>query len=101
VLGAYILLHPYATVRTLVILGFFITIVHVPAMIVLGLWFVMQFLSAAAMPTGEGGVAFWAHVGGFVAGMVLVLPFKRRGVMLWQPPRSHAFEMERRRGPWG
>lgn len=101
VLGAYILLHPRATVRTLVVLGFFITIVNVPAMIVLGLWFVMQFLSAAAMPTGEGGVAFWAHVGGFVAGMVLVFPFKRREVTLLQAPRSHAFHVERRRGPWG
>lgn len=101
VLGAYILLHPQATVRTLVIFGFFVTIVHVPAMIVLGLWFVMQFISAAATPTGEGGVAFWAHVGGFVAGMGLVFPFKRREVPLWQPPRSHAFERERRRGPWG
>jgi membrane associated rhomboid family serine protease len=101
VLGAYILLHPRATVRTLVILGLFITVVHVPAMIVLGIWFVMQFVSAAAVPTGEGGVAFWAHVGGFVAGMVLVPLFKRRTVPLWQPPRSHAFELERRRGPWG
>jgi membrane associated rhomboid family serine protease len=101
VLGAYILLHPRATVRTLIVLGFFVTIVHVPAAIVLGIWFVMQFLSAAAMPTGEGGVAFWAHVGGFVAGVVLVFPFKRRAVALWQAPRSHAFELERRRGPWG
>jgi membrane associated rhomboid family serine protease len=101
VLGAYILLHPRATVRTLVVLGFFITIVHVPAAIVLGIWFVMQFLSAFAMPTGEGGVAFWAHVGGFVAGVVLVFPFKRRPVAIWQPPRSQAFQMERRRGPWG
>jgi membrane associated rhomboid family serine protease len=82
VLGAYILLHPRA-------------------MVVLGIWFAMQFLSAAAMPTGGGGVAFWAHVGGFIAGMVLVFPFKRRTVLLLQPPRSRAFQMERRRGPWG
>jgi len=101
VLGAYILLHPQATVRTLIVLGFFITIVRVPALIVLGIWFVMQFISAAAMPTAEGGVAFWAHVGGFVAGMVLVFPFKRRAVSLWQAPRSHAFETEKRRGRWG
>ena len=101
VLGAYIVLHPRATVRTLIILVVFVTIVHVPAVIVLGIWFLMQFLSAAAMPAGEGGVAFWAHVGGFLAGMVLVIPFRKRSVALWQPPRSHAFEMERRRGPWG
>jgi len=101
VLGAYILLHPQATVRTLVFFGFFVTIVHIPAMLVLGLWFAMQFLSAAITPTGEGGVAFWAHVGGFVAGMILVSLFKKRDVALWQPPRSNAFKMERRRGPWG
>lgn len=101
VLGAYILLHPRAMVRTLVILVVFITIINVPAVIVLGIWFVMQFLSAAATPTGAGGVAFWAHVGGFVAGLVLVFPFKRRAVRLWQPARSRAFRMERRRGPWG
>lgn len=101
VLGAYLLLHPRATIRTLLFLGFFVTVVHVPALIVLGIWFGMQFLSAASTPVGEGGVAFWAHVGGFVAGMVLVPLFKKRDVALWQPPRSHAFERERRRGPWG
>jgi membrane associated rhomboid family serine protease len=101
VLGAYILLHPRATVRTLVFLGFFVTVVHVPAMIVLGIWFAMQFLSATLAPVGEGGVAFWAHVGGFVAGMALVSLFKKRDVALWQPPRSRAFQSERRRGPWG
>jgi membrane associated rhomboid family serine protease len=101
VLGAYILLHPQATVRTLVILGFFVTVVHIPALIVLGLWFAMQFFSAFATPVGDGGVAFWAHVGGFVAGLVLVPFFKKRDVGLWQPPQSRAFEMEKRRGPWG
>jgi membrane associated rhomboid family serine protease len=102
VLGAYILLHPRATIRTLVFLGFFVTILHIPAVIVLGLWFAMQFFSAAATPLGgDGGVAFWAHVGGFVAGLVLVFFFKRRSVDLIQPPRSRAFEAEPRRGPWG
>jgi len=101
VLGAYLLLHPRATVRTLILLGFFVTIVHVPAMIVLGLWFVMQAWSAAATPIdGEaGGVAFWAHVGGFVAGMAMVFLFKRRSVEILQPPRSRAFAARRTRGP--
>jgi membrane associated rhomboid family serine protease len=105
VLGAYILLHPRATVRTLIFLGFFVTILHIPAMVVLGLWFVMQFFSAAATSaaaTGaQGGVAFWAHVGGFVAGMVLVFFFKNRDVDMLQPPQSRAFQTEGRRGPWG
>jgi membrane associated rhomboid family serine protease len=101
VLGAYILLHPRATVRTLVFFGLFFTIVRIPAIYLLGFWFVLQFLNAAAATGGETGVAFWAHVGGFIAGMVLVPFFRRRGVALWQPPRSRAFERERVRGPWG
>jgi len=101
VLGAYILLHPRATVRTLIFLGFFVTILHIPAIYVLGFWFLIQFVSAVATPLEGGGVAFWAHLGGFVAGMVLVPVFRRRGVGLWQAPHSRAFERERVRGPWG
>ena len=101
VLGAYVLLHPRAMIRTFVMLGFFITVMHIPAMIVLGIWFAMQFFSATLSSSDVGGVAFWAHVGGFVAGMALVWLFKKRDVGLLQPPRSRAFERERRRGPWG
>jgi len=101
VLGAYLLLHPRATVRTVIFLGIFVTMMHLPAMIVLGLWFLMQLVSAAFSSSGEAGVAFWAHVGGFVAGMALVPLFKKRDVALFQPPRYRAFQVERRRGPWG
>ena len=72
VLGAYVLLHPHATVRVLIFIGVFATIVHMPALIVLGLWFLRRFVSAAFSQTGGPGVAFGAHVGGFVAGMVFV-----------------------------
>jgi membrane associated rhomboid family serine protease len=101
VLGAYVLLHPQATVRVLLILGVFVTIAHVPALIVLGIWFLTQIASAALSQTDGPGVAFWAHVGGFVAGMALVPFFKRSEVPLFQPPHSRPFEIERRRGPWG
>jgi membrane associated rhomboid family serine protease len=101
VLGAYVLLHPHATVRVLIFIGVFATIAHVPAMIVLGLWFLTQFVSAAFSQTGGPGVAFWAHVGGFVAGMVLVPVLKQKGVPLFQPAHSRPFEIERRRSPWG
>jgi len=101
VLGAYVLLHPQATIRVLLVLGVFVTIAHVPAMIVLGLWFLTQIASAAFTGSETGGVAFWAHVGGFVAGMALVPFFKRSDVSLFQPPLSRPFELERRRGPWG
>lgn len=101
VLGAYILLHPGATVRVLVFLGFFVTVMHVPALIVLGIWFVGQLLSVGMTSTAEPGVAFWAHIGGFVAGVVLVPLFKRRRVELLERPHHRPFQVERRRGPWG
>jgi membrane associated rhomboid family serine protease len=85
VLGAYLLLFPYATVLTLVTFGFFVRTVHVPAVVVLGLWIVLQLifgwltLSASAMGRGEsGGVAWFAHIGGFLAGMALLLLLRPR-----------------------
>jgi membrane associated rhomboid family serine protease len=77
VLGAYILLFPKARVTTLIPIFFFITIREIPAVIVLGLWFVLQlFVGVASLGVEDaantGGVAYFAHIGGFVAGMVLV-----------------------------
>jgi membrane associated rhomboid family serine protease len=105
VLGAYIVLYPRAAVRTLLFLGPFITFPRVSAFIVIGLWFLIQLVSGITAigdvsETG-GGIAFWAHVGGFVAGMVLVFFFKKRDVDMLQPPQSRAFQSEGRRGPWG
>ncbi|GBE42852.1 rhomboid family protein [bacterium BMS3Bbin10] len=101
VLGAYLLLYPRATVRVLLFLGIIFWIAHVPAMFVLGVWFLGQLVSAATAPPDVPGVAFWAHVGGFVAGMVLVPLFKDKYVPLWQTARTRPFDVERRRGPWG
>ncbi|MGE0660549.1 MAG: rhomboid family intramembrane serine protease [Reyranellaceae bacterium] len=87
VLGAYILMYPHARVRVLIMLGI-ITVVHMRAYVALGLWFGLQLLNAVLTPVSEeGGVAFWAHVGGFVAGAALMPLFRR--------------ERPRRRGPWG
>lgn len=83
VLGAYLLLYPRAQVLVLVPLGFFSQLVHLPAMLVLGLWFAIQLLSNAMADANTGGVAFGAHIGGFVAGMVLLPFFKARGVALF------------------
>ena len=85
VLGAYFLLFPFARIVTLVVLGFFAQTIQIPAFFFLGFWFLMQFLSAAVSGGTGGGVAFFAHVGGFVAGLVLLVPFKQRGVRLWSP----------------
>jgi membrane associated rhomboid family serine protease len=100
ILGAYILLHPRATIRTILFLGFIFTIVHVPALIVLGVWFFGQLINALSTPADVVGVAFWAHIGGFGSGLLLVVFFKRREVSLFQAPRSSAFELERTRYPW-
>ena len=76
VMGAYIILYPRVHVHMLVFLGFFVTTIAVPAVFMLGYWFVLQLLSGWMSNAAEGGVAFWAHVGGFVAGAVLVLLFR-------------------------
>ncbi|GJL50465.1 rhomboid family intramembrane serine protease [Candidatus Nitrospira salsa] len=87
VLGAYLLLFPRAHVLVLVPLGFFTQMMHVPAAIVLGLWFVLQIVSGGMSIGHEGGgVAFFAHVGGFVAGMVLIGVFKHPHVRFFNPP---------------
>jgi membrane associated rhomboid family serine protease len=75
VMGAYIVLYPRVRVHMLVILGFFITRIVVPAYLMLGYWFVIQLLGGSL--SGEkGGVAFWAHAGGFVAGAILIYLFR-------------------------
>ncbi|MFQ5836850.1 MAG: rhomboid family intramembrane serine protease [Candidatus Bathyarchaeia archaeon] len=76
VMGAYILMYPRARIRTLVFLGYFITVVSVPAVFFLGFWFLLQLLYVWL--DIAGGVAYWAHIGGFVAGMVLALILRRR-----------------------
>jgi membrane associated rhomboid family serine protease len=83
VLGAYVMLFPRARVLTLVPLGFFIQAFHVPAMVLLGFWIAIQLVSGLLAPADAAGVAWFAHVGGFVAGIALVVPFKRRGVRLF------------------
>jgi membrane associated rhomboid family serine protease len=81
VLGAYMLLYPRARVVTLVMFGFYIRTVEVPAMIVLGLWFVLQFLNVLVSSGSGGGVAWHAHVAGFAAGIFLIGLFKRKDVL--------------------
>lgn len=99
VLGAYLLLYPHARVRVL-FLPLPIPIIRVffiPAVMVLGIWFLIQFVSAAITSPEGGGVAFAAHVAGFVAGMVLLPLFKKRDVPYWQPALRPVFDAR----PWG
>jgi membrane associated rhomboid family serine protease len=80
ILGAYILLWPHAKIVALVPLGFFFFTVRPPAWVMLGIYFVTQVFSLAGsgIEQGGGGVAFWAHIGGFLAGLVLIIPFGGR-----------------------
>ncbi len=81
VLGAYLILYPQSRVLTIIPFGFFIRMTMVPAIVLLGFWFVLQFFSgllSVGATEDVGGVAFWAHVGGFVAGMVLARLFAGR-----------------------
>jgi membrane associated rhomboid family serine protease len=80
ILGAYLLLFPRAKVVTLVMFGFYIRTVEIPAMFVLGFWFALQFLNALITSGSAGGVAWYAHVAGFLSGILLIGLFKRRDV---------------------
>jgi membrane associated rhomboid family serine protease len=82
VLGAYVVSYPFARIQTLVPIFFFFQILEIPALIVLGFWFVMQFFSGtASLATSNanaGGVAWWAHVGGFLIGILIIGLFPRK-----------------------
>lgn len=76
IMGAYLVLYPRVRVQTLFVFLIFIRIIDLPAWVVLGQWFLLQFLYGATLPAAGGGVAFWAHVGGFVAGVALIKLFE-------------------------
>jgi membrane associated rhomboid family serine protease len=95
VMGGYLVLYPNVRVFALVPIGFFITSMALPAWVMLGYWFLIQFVSGlATFGGGMGGVAFWAHIGGFVAGVALIKPFTRPDYIAahrghhWQPRRK-------------
>ncbi|SES38537.1 Membrane associated serine protease, rhomboid family [Tranquillimonas rosea] len=91
VMGGYLLLFPRARVDILVILLIFFRIVPVPAWLVLGLWFGLQLISGAATPMDGGGVAYWAHAGGFLVGLLATIPHWRRkgGTDYWHRTHGH------------
>ena len=75
VLAAYLLLHSHSRIRTIIFFGYFITWVHISAVYLLGFWFILQFFSGLGSLTAtaqSGGVAYWAHIGGFLFGIVIV-----------------------------
>lgn len=91
VMGGYLLLFPRARVDILIILIVFFRIIPVPAWIVLGAWFGIQVVQGSMTPTDQGGVAYWAHAGGFAAGLGLTLPLwmRRGGPVYWRRTDGH------------
>ena len=97
VMGGYLLLYPKARVDVLIFIVVIIRVIPIPAWIVLGAWFGIQLVQGAAAPTAGGGVAYWAHAGGFVAGLLMTVPVWLRmgGTDYWKltegaPPHPEA-----------
>ena len=91
VLGGYLLMYPRARIDILLIIIFIVKIIPVPAWIVLSLWFAFQIVGGWGSDPSMGGVAYWAHAGGFVAGLVLTVPLwlRRGGTGYWQETDGH------------
>ncbi|WP_370227689.1 rhomboid family intramembrane serine protease [Cognatishimia sp.] len=91
VMGGYLLLYPKAKVDILMILIIFFRIFTIPAWVMLGLWFALQLVNGVNIDPETGGVAYWAHAGGFVIGFVLALPLWRRkgGTDYWNETHGH------------
>ena len=91
VMGGYLLLFPRARIDVLVIFVIFFRIFPMPAWIVLGLWFALQIAAGVSTPTDAGGVAYWAHAGGFLSGLALMLwPWVQRGgPAFWRRTEGH------------
>jgi membrane associated rhomboid family serine protease len=75
VMGAYLLLYPRSKILTLIFIFFFIQFIEIPAFIFLGIWLLLQLFSAGFTRGNVGGIAFWAHIGGFVAGLIFIKIF--------------------------
>jgi membrane associated rhomboid family serine protease len=100
VMGAYLVLYPRIRIQTLFIFVIILRIIAVPAWFVLILWFGIQVMSGYATPVEGGGVAFWAHVGGFVAGLVLVKVFENRTLTAARRRHTPLTAAERSRVGW-
>ncbi len=117
VLGGYLLLFPRARIDLFLFLLIYFRLIPTPAWLVLGVWFALQIWGGVSAPADEGGVAYWAHAGGFIAGVLVALPLWLRlgGRGYWVRTEGHPPHPEatyplvktavpgvgRKRGPWG
>ncbi len=100
VMGAYLLLYPRVRVDTLLFFFIFIRIIPLPAWFMLGYWFFIQLVAGGMTPAGGGGVAYWAHVGGFVAGLVLIKLFEKEELVGAKQSGRQLSREEVRRVEW-
>ena len=97
VLGAYLINYPGARVLVLIPLGFFSQLVKIKALYVLGFWFVLQFINSfLTSSSGGGGVAYAAHIGGFVTGVILILFLNKKNKKKMRKPKNK----KSKKGPW-
>ena len=93
VLGAYLMLYPKANVKCLVFIIIIIQMIRVPAFLVLGFWLVLQFFSIPGSIDMDGGTAYFAHIGGFLAGMILIPFFKNKDVKLFHEQNTSSWQV--------
>jgi membrane associated rhomboid family serine protease len=98
VIGAYLILHPKAQILTLAFRFF----IHIPAYIMLGIWIALQVFNVSMASSDGGGVAWWAHIGGLIAGCILIAPMRHKSVALFEGFASQPeMNEEPPGGPWG
>lgn len=103
-LAAYVVCFPHGRIMTAIVFGFFITTIMVPAWMMIGYWIVLQVIQGAmslGIDPDTGGVAWFAHIGGFAAGLVLVFPFRRVDRVEFQRSARQRPDPPRRRVGWG
>lgn len=93
ILGAYLMLFPKANVKCLVFIIIIIQMIRIPAFLVLGFWIILQFFSIPGSIGSEGGTAYFAHIGGFLAGMVLIPFFKKKNVKLFHEQNTSSWQV--------
>tara|TARA_Y100000817_G_scaffold288648_1_gene258027 strand:- start:975 stop:1709 length:735 start_codon:yes stop_codon:yes gene_type:complete len=98
VLGAYLINYPNAKVLVLIPLGFFSHLIKIKALYVLGFWFILQFINSALSQSSGGGVAYAAHIGGFISGIILILFFNKKN----KKGKRNNIKSKRniKKGPW-
>jgi membrane associated rhomboid family serine protease len=104
VMGAYFILHPRSRILTLIPIIFIPYFIEIPAFFYLGVWFVLQFINAAGTIGGMGGIAWWAHIGGFVVGVVLLklseaIPSLGKRPRITEKKKTHRLQVIRPAGP--